>query len=51
MRRSNLPACQQSLDPELEKTKLVVPRFVGMNDKAKSRVCFDIKGGLYVNDG
>lgn len=42
------PACQQDLDPELQKTKLVIPRFVGMNDKPKSRICFDIKGGLYV---
>jgi len=41
-------ACLQSLDPELQKTKLTIPRFVGMNTKPKSRICFDIKGGLYV---
>lgn len=42
------PACLQSLDPELQKTKLVIPKFVGMSTKPKSRICFDVKGTLYV---
>ena len=42
------PACAAKLDPNLQKTKLIVPKFVGMNTKPKSRVCFDIKGTLYV---
>lgn len=42
------PECLQSLDPELEKTKLTIPRFVGMTTKPKSRICFDVKGTLYV---
>lgn len=42
------PECLQSLSPDLQKTKLVVPKFVGMNDKPKSRVCLEIKGTLYV---
>ena len=41
-------ACLEALDPELKKTKLVIPRFVGMNTKPKSRVCFKVKGTLYV---
>lgn len=42
------PACAAALDPALQKSKLIVPRFVGMNTQPKSRVCFDIKGTLYV---
>lgn len=42
------PACAGQLDPEMQKTKLIVPKFVGMNSQPKSRICFEIKGTLYV---
>ncbi len=42
------PACAGILDPALTKSKLVVPKFVGMNTKPKSRICFEIKGTLYI---
>ena len=42
------PACLQSLDPELQKTKLTIPKFVGMNTKPKSRICMKVMGTLYV---
>ncbi len=42
------PQCAEALDPALQKSKLVVTRFVGVTDKPKSRVCFDVYGGLYI---
>jgi hypothetical protein len=42
------PECAAELDPELQKSKLVVPRFVGMTSKPKSRICLEVFGGLYV---
>lgn len=42
------PECGAMLDPELQKTKLIVPRFVGMTDKPKSRICMNVWGGLYI---
>jgi hypothetical protein len=40
--------CGQLLDPNLQKTKLVVPKFIGMTTKPKSRVCLEVYGNLYV---
>lgn len=40
--------CGTALDPQLQKTKLVVPRLVGTTDEPKSRVCLECYGGLYV---
>lgn len=42
------PNCGAMLDPALQKSPLVVTRFVGTTDKPKSRVCFDVYGGLYI---
>jgi hypothetical protein len=42
------PECGVELDPELQKSRLIVPRFVGMTQKPKSRICFDIFGELYI---
>ncbi len=40
--------CGMQLDPALQKTKLIVPRFVGTTQKPKSRICMDVYGGLYI---
>lgn len=42
------PDCGQQLDPNLQKTKLIIPRFVGNVAKPKSRVCLEVYGGLYI---
>lgn len=42
------PECASLLDPELQKSKLVVTRLVGTTTKPKSRVCMECYGGLYV---
>lgn len=42
------PECGLALDPELAKTKLFVPRFVGMTKQPKSRICMEVYGGLYI---
>lgn len=40
--------CANALDPQLQKTKLTVPRLVGTTSEPKSRVKLDVYGGLYV---
>lgn len=40
--------CGTALDPELQKTKLIIPRLVGTTDEPKSRICLEVYGGLYV---
>lgn len=40
--------CGTMLDPELQKSKLIVPRIVGTTKEPKSRVCLEVYGGLYV---
>lgn len=40
--------CGTMLDPEMQKTKLIVPRLVGTTKEPKSRVCLEVYGGLYV---
>lgn len=40
--------CGTQLDPQLQKTKLIIPRLVGMTQEPKSRVCLKVYGGLYV---
>ncbi|MET0787069.1 MAG: hypothetical protein ABWY25_10220 [Paenisporosarcina sp.] len=42
------PNCSSMLDPELQKTQLVVTRLVGVTKKAKARICLECYGGLYV---
>lgn len=42
------PNCAAILDPQLEKKQVTIPKFVGMTDKPKSRVCFKVKGGMFV---
>ncbi len=42
------PECAAALDPQLAKSKVIVPRFIGMIDKPKGRVCFKVRGGMYV---
>lgn len=42
------PVCGEILDPDLQKTKLIVNRLVGTTTKAKSRICLEVYGGLYV---
>lgn len=42
------PECSVALDPELAKSTVTIPRFVGMVDKPKARVCLKVKGGMYV---
>lgn len=42
------PECASLLDPELQKSKLIVTRLVGTTTKVKSRICLECYGGLYV---
>ena len=40
--------CEAKLDPNQKKTKLIVPRLVGVTKEPKSRVCLEVYGGLYI---
>src|SRR5712664_613438 len=40
--------CGAQLDPDLQKTKLIIPRLVGVTKEPKSRICLEVYGGLYV---
>ncbi len=42
------PQCAELLDPNLQKSKLIVTRLVGHTTKPKSRICMEAYGGLYV---
>lgn len=42
------PECGVALDPELQKSKVTINRFVGMIDRPKARVCMNVHGGLFV---
>lgn len=42
------PDCATAIDSNLQKSKLVIPRFDGYTTKPKSRVCMEVYGGLYV---
>lgn len=42
------PECASLLDPELQKSKLIVSRLTGTTKKPKSRICLECYGGLYV---
>jgi hypothetical protein len=42
------PNCAAQLDPELQKSPLVVTRLVGEKEVPKSRICLECYGGLYV---
>lgn len=49
--KKNGPVCIEcgiELDPELQKSKLVIPRLVGTTKHPKSRICMEVYGGLYV---
>jgi len=42
------PQCGMLLDPELQKTPLIVTRITGTTTKPKTRQCLEVYGGLYV---
>lgn len=42
------PECASLLDPELQKSTLIVTRLAGTTTKPKSRVCMECYGGTYV---
>lgn len=42
------PQCAELIDPNIQKSPLIVTRLVGVTKKAKSRICVEIYGGLYV---
>lgn len=42
------PECADLLDENLQKSKLIINRFVGVTKKPKTRVCMEVYGGLYV---
>lgn len=42
------PECATAIDSNLQKSTLIIPRFNGFTDKAKSKVCMEVYGGLYV---
>jgi len=45
---STCPECAALLDPDLQKSPLVVTRLVGSKILPKSRICLEVYGGLYV---
>jgi len=42
------PQCSTAIDPNLEKSNLIINRFDGFTTKPKSRICMEVYGGLYV---
>jgi len=42
------PNCMLILDPNLQKSKLITTRLIDTVDQAKSRICLEAYGGLYV---
>jgi len=40
--------CGAQLDKDLQKSKLIIPRLVGVTKEPKSRICLEVYGGLYV---
>lgn len=42
------PQCGALLDPEMAATPLIITRIVGTTNKAKTRQCIEVYGGLYV---
>jgi len=42
------PNCASLLDPNLQKSNLIVTKLVGTTTKPKSRMCLEVYGGLYV---
>lgn len=42
------PECATLLDPNLQKSRLIVTRLVGKTAAPKSRICMEVYGGLYV---
>jgi len=40
--------CGTQLDPELQKSKLIITRLVGVTKEPKSRICLEVYGGLYI---
>lgn len=42
------PECAVLIDTNLQQSTLTIPRFIGHTSEAKSRVCMEIYGGLYV---
>lgn len=42
------PECGEELDPNLQKSKLTIPRLVGVTTKPKTRICLEVRGGLYI---
>jgi len=42
------PFCAALLDPDLQKSKLIVTRLVGVTNKPKTRQCIEVYGGLFV---
>jgi ribosomal protein L40E len=40
--------CGATLDKDLQKTKLIVPRLIGVTKEPKTRICLEVYGGLYV---
>jgi hypothetical protein len=42
------PQCGAMLDPDLQKSPLIVQRLTGQKTLAKSRICIECYGGLYV---
>ena len=44
----NCIECGAPLSSDLQKTKLKIPRLVGVTKEPKSRVCLEVYGGLYI---
>lgn len=42
------PQCLADVDPEFNRSKVIVTRLVGTTTKAKARQCMEVYGGLYV---
>lgn len=42
------PECSVIIDGNLAKSTLIIPKFIGITNHPKSRLCMEIYGGLYV---
>lgn len=42
------PNCLTALDPELQKSPLIVEKLVGTTTKAKARICQEVYGGMFI---
>lgn len=42
------PSCKAELSTDMDKVKIIVPKFSGTEKRNKARICLEVYGGLYV---